>query len=356
MKQTYHQVGIIGFGDRGQDLANTLIFGIPEYCRIAAVAEKRRNPAVTPQFSFRCADVPFFTDYHDLLAIKEIDAVIVATYEDTHVQIVKDAIEAGKAVYCEKPIVPDLASAEDLYRFVTSRPCQFQIGLNLPNYPVARKLKELLDAHVVGDVAMIRSDGDVGQNFGRTYHINKFSGKRGSFVTAKLTHDTDLLQYLVGSYAETVWGKTANFLWRRHGMPAASDDTAVMAGVLHSGALFTQTLTSCGGRPSRLVHVFGTGGEISGEIGGDEVLIVHGDGREERIPVYLPQKGGHLGADRLTTSAFFDYVDSGVMKPRWPERILTSVMVPMAALTGQVVQTGAWYRSVVEGANTATNE
>jgi predicted dehydrogenase len=350
MTQTYHQVGIIGFGDRGQDLANTLIFGIPEYCRVAAVAEKRKNPAVTPQFSFHCADVPFFTDYHDLLAMKEIDSVIVATYEDTHVQIVKDAIEAGKAVYCEKPIVPDLASAEELYRFVTSRPCQFQIGLNLPNYPVARKLKELLDAHVVGDLTMVRSDCDVGQTFARTYHINKFSGKRGNFVTAKLTHDTDLLQYLAGSYAEVVWGKTANFQWRRHGMPPASDDTAVMAGILHSGAFFTQTLTSCGATYGRRMHFFGKDGEISAEIGGLEIRLVHADGREETIPVYAQQKGGHMGADRLTTAAFFDYVDSGVMKPRWPERILSSVMIPMAALTGGVVQTGAWYRSVVEGA------
>lgn len=346
MQQTYHHVGIIGFGDRGQDLANTLIFGIPEYCKISAIAEIRRNPAVTPQFSFRCADVPFFTDYRDLLAIPEIDTVIITTYEDTHVQIVKDAINAGKAVYCEKPITPDLDSATDLYRFVTSRDCKFQIGLNLPNYPVARKLKELLDAKVIGDLIMIRSDCDVGQRFARTYHINKFSGKRGNFVTAKLTHDTDLLQYLAGSYAEVVWGKTGNFQWRRHGMEAASDDTAVMAGILHSGVMFTQTLTSSGASYGRKFHFFGKGGELSASIGGDSISLIHSDGREETIPVYVAQKGGHNGADIITTSSFFDYVDSEGMKPRWPERILSSVMIPMAALSGETVKTGEWYRSV----------
>ena len=347
MTQTYHKVGFIAFGQRGQQLAETLINFLPEYGCPAAIADLRKDPVVSPLFSFRCPDIPKFTDYHDLLKMDEIDSVVISTYEDTHVQIVKDAIKAGKAVYCEKPIVPDLKEAEELYKFVTSRDCFFKIGLNLPNFPVSLKLKELLDKKTIGDLIMVRNATDVGQGFARNFLINKFSCKRGNFITAKLTHDTDLLQYLSGSYAETVWGKTANFIWRRHGEPPMTDDTAIMAGVLNNGVMFQQSLTSCGSKYERNIHFFGTNGEIIAEIHGDSVLVRYANGLEEKVPAPNLSGGGHCGADMFTLRAFFDYVDNGVSKPNDPERILSSVMIPMAAIENKLVQTGEWYRSIV---------
>lgn len=345
--QTYHRIGFIAFGQRGQQLAETLINHLPEYGCPAAIADLRKNPVVSPLFSFRCPDIPCFTDYHDLLKMPEIDTVVISTYEDTHVAIVKEAIEAGKAVYCEKPIVPTLAQAEELYRFVTSRDCRFQIGLNLPNFPVSLKLKELLDAKRIGDLVMIRSACDVGQNFARSFLINKFSCRRGSFITAKLTHDTDLLQHLAGSYAETVWGTGANFLWRRHGEEAITDDTAVIAGVLHNGTMFTQTLTSCGSSYERKFHAFGTRGEIIADLHGSTIELLNSCGQSETIAAPNLSGGGHNGADIVTLRDFLDYLDSGERKARWPERILSSVMIPMAALERRLVETGKWYRSVV---------
>ena len=347
MAQTYHKVGFIAFGQRGQQLAETLINYLPEYGCPAAVADLRPNPAVTPLISFRCPEMKYFTDYHELLAMPEIDSVIISTYETSHMQITKDAIEAGKAVYCEKPIVPDLKSAEELYKFVTGRKCFFKIGLNLPNFPVALKLKELLDRKIIGDLIMVRNNTDVGQSFARNFLINKFSCKRGNFITAKTTHDTDLLQYLAGSYAETVWGKTANFIWRRHGEAPMTDDTAVMAGTLHSGAMFTQTLTSCGARYERNIHFLGTGGEIIAEIHGDSILVRYANGQEERIPAPNLNGGGHNGADMVTLRRFFDYVDADIPEASEPERILSSVMIPMAAMSSQLVKTGEWYRSII---------
>lgn len=348
--QTYHRIGFIGFGQRGQQLAETFINHLPEYGCPAAVADLRERPVVSPLFSFRCPTIPYFTDYRELLKMPEIDTVVISTYEDTHVPIVKAAIEAGKAVYCEKPIVANLEQAEELYRFVTSRDCRFQIGLNLPNFPVALKLKELLDAKIIGDLVMIRSACDVGQNFARSFLINKFSCRRGSFVTAKLTHDTDLLQHLASSYAETVWGTGANFLWRRHGEEPMTDDTALIAGVLHNGTFFTQTLTSCGSAYERRIHLFGTRGEIRSEIHGSEIELRSPDGHTEMIPAPNRSGGGHNGADLLTLRGFLDYVDSEEKKARWPERILSSVMIPMAALEKREIETGKWYRSIVGGA------
>lgn len=349
MEQRYHRIGFIAFGQRGQQLAETLIQHLPEYGCPAAIADLRERPVVSPLFSFRCPEIPCFTDYRRVLEMPAIDTVVISTYEDTHLQIVKDAIEAGKAVYCEKPVVPNLEQAEELYRFVTSRDCRFQIGLNLPNFPVALKLKELLRSGTIGRIVMIRSACDVGQNFARAFLINKFSCRRGSFLTAKLTHDTDLLQHLADSYAETVWGTGDNFLWRRHGEAPMTDDTAVIAGVLHNGAMFTQTLTSCGSSYERNLEIFGTKGELRAEVHGSEIELCFSNGQRERIPAPNLSGGGHNGADLVTLRDFLDYVDSGERKPRWPERILSSVMIPMAALEKRLVETGRWYRSIIEG-------
>ena len=53
------------------------------------------------------------------------------------------------------------------------------------------------------------------------------------------------------------------------------------------------------------------------------------------------------GADMVTLRKFFDYVDAEIPEASEPERILSSVMIPMAAMSNQLVQTGEWYRSII---------
>ena len=137
-------------------------------------------------------------------------------------------------------------------------------------------------------------------------------------------------------------------MWRRHGEPPATDDTAFMAGELQNGVLFSQALTSCGNAYERKFHFFGTKGELLAEIHGDGVTLKPACGLSSTIPAPNLNGGGHNGADFVTLRGFFDYLDSGVMAPRHPERILSSVMIPMAAIRNELDQTGKWYRSVIE--------
>ncbi len=346
MERTYHKIGIAGFGVRGQQLASAIIHQLPEFGKVVACAEIRKNPVFSDDISTRCPDLRVYDDYKKFLKDREIDTVLVTTYETTHRQITEDAIRAGKAVLCDKPVVPSLEEAEELYRFVTSRPCFFQVGLNLPSFPVPLKLKELLDAGKIGRVIAARGTCDVGAGFGRDIILNKFGGKRGHFITAKLTHDTDLMQHLLGTYAEEVWGKTANFLWRRNGEKPDTDDTGVMAGVMCSGVLFSEWLTSCGAKYERSFHFFGTKGELSANLHSETVTFLSSTGEQETIPAPNRHGGSHFGADKAMLTDFLDYVDSGVKQARWPGRILSSVMVAMAALEGKTVKTGEWYRRI----------
>lgn len=344
MLQKFHRIGFVGFGERAQGLARTIVTTLPEYAEVIAGFDVR-DITVPDDVASRCKHFRFYKDHHEMLSDPKIDTVFINTYEDTHLQFTIDAINAGKAVYCDKPVVQNLEQAEQLYKFVTSRHCYFQIGLNLPYFPVSLKLKELLEKNTVGRIACVRAVCDVEANFMRRFIMHKFAEPRIDFTCAKITHDTDLTQWLLDTYAEEVWGLADNFRWRRNGEAPVINDTMVIAGRYHNGALFTQTLTSTG-CTRRHVDIFGVDGEISANLYGDEIHIMKIDQGEETVKL-PPQSGlGHYGADTKILRDFFDYLDQGVPEARWPERILSSLMVPLAALDKGMIRTGDWYRRI----------
>lgn len=345
MSQKFHRVAFIGFGERAQGLARTIATTLPEYAEVVAGFDVREI-AFPDDIASRCKHFRFYKDHHEMLADPQIDVVFITTYEDTHLQFTIDALNAGKAVYCDKPVVQDLEQAEQLYKFVTSRNCYFQIGLNLPYFPVSLKLKELLDKNTIGRVICVRAVCDLNASFMRHHIMHKFAEPRIDFTCAKITHDTDLTQWLLDTYAEEVWGLADNFRWRRNGEAPVFNDTVVIAGRYHNGALFTQTLTSTGST-RRQVDIFGVDGEISANLYGDEIHVTKIDQGEETVKLPPQATLGHYGADTKILRDFFDYLDQGVQKPRWPERILSSLMVPLAALDNGVVRTGDWYRGII---------
>jgi len=346
-KSKYHQIGIIGFGARGQLLAGTIGGELPEYGRVAAVADLRENLQFRQDVNTYCHGFKVYRDYRDLLKDPEIDTVIVETYPETHLEITVAAIQAGKAVLCDKPAVPSLEDAAAMYQFVSTHPCAFQMGLNLPYRPSLIKAHELLEAGAIGQVCCARGCCDVGFAFAHDVILRKFAGDPAGLVLGKLTHDTDFIQHALGSYAEKVCGFTANFQHRRHGAGETSDDTVVISGIMHNGIPFSQALTSCGSAYTRTFTFFGTDGEMRVNSKENFVEIISPAGDSKKIPVNVTN-GGHGGADRALLTSFLDYVDDETGKPRWAERICSSVMVPLAAMQHTMVHTGEWYRSIVK--------
>jgi len=347
IEQKYHSIGIIGFGARGQLLAETIGAEIPEYCRVAAIADIRENLLFRQGVGIYCHNFKIYHDYRELLEDKEIDTVIVETYPESHLEISAAAIKAGKAVLCDKPAVASLADAEELYKVVTSAPCAFQMGLNLPCRPALIKTKELLDSGAIGKVFSVRGCCDVGYAFAHDVILRKFAGDPAGLILGKLTHDTDFMQYCLNTYAEVVCGFTANFQHRRHGTGETSDDTAVISGVMNNGVLFSQELTSCGSAYSRKFTFFGEKGELRVDSKESFVEIITPDNKCKRFDVTV-SNGGHGGADKTLLTSFLDYVDAGTGKARWPERICSSIMIPLAAMKNDIVKTGEWYRSIVK--------
>lgn len=95
-------------------------------------------------------DADVFKDHRKLLERKDVDAVVVATHDPWHAQIAIDAMEAGKHVYCEKPMTRYLDEAFKIYDTVKRTGRIFQVGSQGCSAMGWHRAAELINAGKIG--------------------------------------------------------------------------------------------------------------------------------------------------------------------------------------------------------------
>ncbi len=104
----------------------------------------------------RCnTKVKRYKKYQDLLADKNIDAVIIATPDFHHAHITIDAINAGKHVYCEKTMVLNEDELNKVYKTVKNSDRVFQLGHQLSKNESYKKAREIVKKDVLGKVTLV---------------------------------------------------------------------------------------------------------------------------------------------------------------------------------------------------------
>lgn len=108
-------IGLIGAGTRGSQLLGDLMrVDAAQNVEVTAICDTwkvRRDQAAAKVKERYGKDPRQFSNYQDLLALKDVDAVIIATPDFSHARILTDAIKAGKDVFIEKPMAKDLEQA-----------------------------------------------------------------------------------------------------------------------------------------------------------------------------------------------------------------------------------------------------
>jgi predicted dehydrogenase len=98
-----------------------------------------------------------YPDYHELLAQKSIDAVVVATPDHWHRRIILDAIAAGKDVYSEKPMTYRCSEGVEIIQAARTAGRIVQVGSQGVSSDSDRKAKDLILSGKLGKVTMIRA-------------------------------------------------------------------------------------------------------------------------------------------------------------------------------------------------------
>jgi myo-inositol 2-dehydrogenase/D-chiro-inositol 1-dehydrogenase len=146
-------VGVIGVGRIGRLHARNLKYQVPG-ARLLAVADVFEKSAreVASQLEIPIAE----KDYRALLENKDIDAVAICSSTFTHAQIISEAAEAGKHIFCEKPIALDLAKIDQAIAAVKRFGVKLQVGFNRRFDPSFKKAKELVVKGTIGIPHLVR--------------------------------------------------------------------------------------------------------------------------------------------------------------------------------------------------------
>src|SRR3954451_5743413 len=95
-------------------------------------------------------------DYRTLLSDPEIDAVHICTPNALHYPMSKDAIQAGKAVLCEKPLSMSVAEAQDMVNLAEAKSVANCVNHNLRYYPVVQHMRRMIESGDLGEVLVVQ--------------------------------------------------------------------------------------------------------------------------------------------------------------------------------------------------------
>jgi scyllo-inositol 2-dehydrogenase (NAD+) len=183
-------VGVIGMGRLGSLYANYLLTSVPQACLLAVSDVK---DGVAEAFARKNNVRRWFTRYQDLLADKEIDAVLVVTSTSTHKEVVVEAAGRNKAIFCEKPLSLSLNEAGAMSQAIERAGTFFQMGFmrRLDKGYAAAKRK--IEEGTIGSPIVFKSSSR--DPFRPSLEYLEHSG---GLITDCGIHDIDLARWYCG--------------------------------------------------------------------------------------------------------------------------------------------------------------
>lgn len=281
------RIGLVGCGVMGRSLASELVK--VEGARLAGVCDISEENArkLGNEFGVMAHTAPL-----QFVTLDEFDAVVIATPPFTHKDLTVTAAEAGKHVFCEKPMAPTVSDCVEMIRSCQRNGVNLMIGQVCRYHLLHRAVKETVASGELGSLISIFVYR-VGMAFSGVWDVpwRKSKEQSGGALMEINTHELDFMRW-VGGDVECVFAYGGNYVRSDWDYP----DCAFVSLKYRSGAVGVL-------HSSQVSHISGYGCMVDctdGSISlpsfwgkGAEMVIKRADGSERRITVDgLPKPAG----------------------------------------------------------------
>lgn len=145
------RVGVVGCGYWGPNLIRN--FRALSGCKLSVICDLDVQRLQHLQSLY--PEVKTTTNFEEMVASKDIDAIVVATSVGLHYRMAKASLLAGKHTFVEKPLATSSADCEELIQLADSRKLVLMAGHTFLYSPAVRRIKEIVDAGDIGEIRYI---------------------------------------------------------------------------------------------------------------------------------------------------------------------------------------------------------
>ncbi len=248
------KIALLGAGRIGNVHATSIVTAVPD-TTVVAVADYFADSAAKLAAKY---DIAFYTDNHmEAIQRDGVDAVVIASSTDTHAPFIIDAAQAGKHIFCEKPIAAELNQIDEALAAVDAAGVKLQIGFNRRFDPTFARIKQAIDDGGIGTPHMLH----IISRDPSPPPIDYVKVSGGLFFDM-MVHDFDMARFLFGDVVE-VYATGAVMVDKAIG-EAGDIDTAIVTLKFASGAIGTidNSRQAVYGYDQR-VEAFGSGGSAT---------------------------------------------------------------------------------------------
>ena len=272
-------VGIIGVGRMGGFYARMLSGGIPG-AKLIAVAGHTAGKDLAASLGVR-----WYDDYRTMLKSPDIDMVMICTQTPSHADLAVAAANAGKHVFCEKPIALTLADADRVIETALVNNIKLTVGFMRRFDPSYASVKAQITQGLLGIPISLR--GTHRSRLPADWVLKPDQG--GGLVIDYLAHEYDLARWLLGSEVSRVYcvGEALVYREKKKILPGFVDQVAVLM-QMESGAT-AAIEASCAAEYAY---------DVRTEVLGSKGLAMVGELREHATTTYTPPDGGTFTLNR----------------------------------------------------------
>lgn len=317
------KLGVIGTGRIGKVHIATLVQSVPE-ADVVAVADVNIEGAKELAAQFGISFVS--ADYKEVINHPEVDAVVICSPTDTHAKYIVESAQAGKHIFCEKPVDLSLDVIRNAIEEVKKAGVKLMVGFNRRFDPNFKKVHDMVAAGKIGDPSILK----ITSRDPAPPPAQYIAVSGGMFLDMTI-HDFDMARYIVGSEVTEVYVKAAVLVDPAIG-EAGDVDTAIITLTFENGALgvIDNSRKAVYGYDQRL-EIFGTNGMVTAENNfPDNHRYFTGDGIYGALPLNFFMDR-YLDAYSNELKAFCDAIINDRPVPVGGEDGLMSVAIGLAA-------------------------